>query len=359
LEHDHNKHAATIRVLVADHSPFHTELLVGALKRDPDLQVFGAELNAASLVDASSTHRIDIFILSAFAQGDAQRGLKILQEFHKANPKARAVVLLDSSKPESILEAFRAGAKGFFDHQDSSDLLRRCIRQVHEGHAWVSHDQMTLVLEALAATPKIRAVDGKGMNLLSKREVEVVRCLAEGLTNREIAQRIGLSQHTIKNYLFRIFDKLGVSSRVELLFMTLSGGAAPPLPAQAQLVDSGDSHDETSYISCQKAAENGAVAAQLALARMLWSGRTSDKDVIQAYMWFCVAIDQITLTKNSVKKAMSPSQLATAELQMREWLNKSREIDPLPRAGTSPGYETSQKTLGASFETSAIPHTGR
>ena len=110
-----------------------------------------------------------------------------------------------------------AGARGVFHIQESSDVFCLCIHRVHEGKAWVSHDQLTLVLEALAATPKIRDLDGKGMSLLSKREVQVVRCLAEGLTNREIAERIGLSQHTIKNYLFRIFDKLGVSSRVEVV----------------------------------------------------------------------------------------------------------------------------------------------
>ena len=66
-----------------------------------------------------------------------------------------------------------------------------------------------------------------GLSLLSKREMDVVRSLAEGLTNREIAQRLGLSQHTIKNYLFRVYDKLGVSSRLELLFMTLTQAGAP------------------------------------------------------------------------------------------------------------------------------------
>jgi len=72
-------------------------------------------------------------------------------------------------------------------------------------------------------------VNGNGLSLLSRREMEVVRCLAEGLTNREIAERLQLSQHTIKNYLFRVFDKLGVSSRVELLFMTLNQWSkAPP-----------------------------------------------------------------------------------------------------------------------------------
>ena len=80
------------------------------------------------------------------------------------------------------------------------------------------------LVEALVSTPKIEAINRKGLSLLTKREVEVVRCLAEGMTNREIAERIGLSQHTVKNYLFRIFDKLGVSNRMELLFMTLNQG---------------------------------------------------------------------------------------------------------------------------------------
>src|ERR1700721_2859014 len=171
-------------------------------------------------------------------------------------------MLLDSSKPDSILEAFRTGARGVFYIQESSDVLCLCIHRVHEGKAWVSHDQMTVVLEALAATPKIRAVNGKGMNLLSKREAQVVRCLAEGLTNREIAQRMGLSQHTIKNYLFRIFDKLGVSNRVELLFMTLSQRSAAPLLAPAPRIDPTDGYDAESVNSLRKAAEEVVVPAQ-------------------------------------------------------------------------------------------------
>jgi two-component system, NarL family, nitrate/nitrite response regulator NarL len=208
--HEHSQPALTIRVLVADRSPFHTQLLAAALKRDPAFQVHTSDLTTAALAAVSTRHPVDVFVLTASAEGDAHRGLKILQELRESNPQARAVMLLDSSSPESILDAFRAGARGVFHIQESSDVLCLCIHRVHEGKAWVSHDQLTLVLEALAATPKIRAVNEKGMSLLSKRELQVVRCLAEGLTNREIAERIGLSQHTIKNYLFRIFDKLGV-----------------------------------------------------------------------------------------------------------------------------------------------------
>ncbi len=188
---------------------------------------------------------------------------------------------------------------------------------------------MTLVLEALASTPKIRAVDGKGMDLLSKREVEVVRCLAEGLTNREIAERIGLSQHTIKNYLFRIFDKLGVSNRIELLFMTLSPSTAAPPFFQSLAAAPADGYDDATLVSCRKAAEQGVVTAQLALARMLWTGRASDRNPAQAYMWFSLAIDQVTRTKNNLTKTMHPAQVAAAENRVRALLNQTG-VEPSP-----------------------------
>ena len=73
MEHDRNRHASTIHVLVADNSPFHTQLLVGALGREPDLKVFSSDLNAASVMAASIAHKIDVFVLSAFMDEDAER----------------------------------------------------------------------------------------------------------------------------------------------------------------------------------------------------------------------------------------------------------------------------------------------
>jgi DNA-binding NarL/FixJ family response regulator len=329
MEHDHNEHARTIRVLVADNSPFHTHLLANTLKRDPDLQVVSSELNGASLLATSIGQKIDVFVLGSFGDGKAQRGFQALQELRETNPHARAVMLLDSPKADSILEAFRAGAKGVFDHQGSPEILSLCIRRVHEGQAWVSHEQMALVLDALASRPKIRTVDQNGMELLSEREAEVVRSLAEGLTNREIAQRMGLSQHTIKNHLFRIFDKLGVSNRIELLFMTLSQGTAAPVLLQGLPMDPADrtnllSTDDATLGLCQKAAEQGVAVAQLALARMLSEGPASKRDLIRAHMWFCVAIDELTRMNNNVKAAMNPAQLAEAVRRVHEYFNTSR-----------------------------------
>jgi len=323
MPQDPNQRDRIIRVLVADNSPFHTELLASTLARDPDFEVVSSPLTAVGVAAASRLQLTDVFVLSSFTEGDAQLGLKTLQELRETNPQARAVMLLNSSTPDSILEAFRAGARGVFHIQEDSDVLRRCIHRVHEGQAWVSRDQMTLLLEALISTPKIKAVNRKGMNLLTKREAEVVACLAEGMTNREIAERIGLSQHTIKNYLFRIFDKLGVSNRIELLFMTLSPGAAPP-PLPRENLDSEDAYDEATLGSCQKAAENGVIAAQLALARIFSMGRKSDRDTVEAYAWFSIAADQITCTKNALKQDMTASQIATAERQVRTWHHTTR-----------------------------------
>lgn len=320
MQQELNQPDGHVRVLVADNSPFHTELLAGALTRDPDFQVIASSLSIASVAAAARTQPIDVFVLSAFGEGDAPAGLSILEQLREMNPQVRAVILLNSSSSDSILEAFHAGARGVFHIQEDSDVLRRCIRSVHKGQAWVSREQMTILLEALISTPKIRAVDRQGMNLLTKREAEVVRCLSEGMTNREIAERIGLSQHTVKNYLFRIFDKLGVSNRIELLFMTMNQGTAAPVLLQGLLMDPADGYDDATFASCQKAAENGVVAAQLALARMLSAGRKSDRNLTQAYIWFRIASDQIAQTRNALEAALTPAQAAEAELRIRQYL---------------------------------------
>ncbi|MGA8620626.1 MAG: LuxR C-terminal-related transcriptional regulator [Candidatus Sulfotelmatobacter sp.] len=339
MQQDRNRQDRTIRVLVADNSRFHTQLLVGALSRDPGLKVTSTDLDAASLMSASINQSIDVFVLSALVEAEDQRGFRILQELKETYRNPRVVMLLDSSKPESVLEAFRAGVTGVFDHRESLDMLCQCIRQVYEGRVWINSEQMALVLDSVSSAPQIRAVGGNGLNLLSKREAEVVRCLAEGLTNREIAERLGLSQHTIKNHLFRIFDKLGVSNRIELLFMTLSqGGAATPL-LQDLLKDPCGNYDPATLALLERAAEHGVLAAQLILARIYWIKRACPRDLVNAYLWFSVVLDQLARTKNTVKKAMSPSQLAEAECELRKQLNTGQRTEPSLVEKTASYYE--------------------
>jgi DNA-binding NarL/FixJ family response regulator len=216
-----------IQVLVGDNSRIHSNLLAEALRRDHRLLIVGAVSSSQEFFESAALQTPDVVIISAHIDDDPFGGMAILREFHEGHPTIPAVILLDSQKREVVLDAFRAGARGIFDKHESLKMLCKCVRVVFEGQVWASSSEITFALEALSSVPTSRCTNVGGMNLLSPRELQIVNYLAEGLTNREIAERLGLSRHTIKNYLFRIFDKLGVSNRVELVFLKL----AQPAPA--------------------------------------------------------------------------------------------------------------------------------
>jgi len=227
MQFNQGSESEMIRVLVADDTRIHTQLLADALRRDRQLDVISTPAGSRDVVEAVKLHRVDVVVLSSNLDEEPLRGFEVLRQLRASHPHILAIMLLDSSKRDMVLQAFRAGARGIFSRHDSVEILSKCIRSVREGQIWANSEQMTFAVEALATSPMVRAVDAHGLSLLSKREMDVVRSLAEGLTNREIAERLGLSQHTIKNYLFRVYDKLGVSNRLELLFMTLTQTGAP------------------------------------------------------------------------------------------------------------------------------------
>jgi DNA-binding NarL/FixJ family response regulator len=103
-------------------------------------------------------------------------------------------------------------------------MLCKCINSVSSGQIWINSQQMHYVLEALSDVNTLRVVNSSGKTLLTPREEQVVALVADGLSNREAAHELGLSEHTIKKYLLRIFDKLGISTRVELVLYAISHG---------------------------------------------------------------------------------------------------------------------------------------
>jgi DNA-binding NarL/FixJ family response regulator len=315
-----------IRVLVVANSFSHTQLLVDALNRDRDLEAFSSD--AKLIVEAATAPNVDVLVISSNLDEQANRGYEVLRELHTLRPQLRSIVLLDSSKAEVILEAFRAGARGVFSRHQAIEKLCKCVHCVHQGQIWADSHQMTIALEALSSFPAIRAVDAKGLRLLSARETEIVQCLAEGLTNRGIADRLGLSQHTVKNYLFRVFDKVGVSNRVELLFMTLSQSSSfqTVLNSFLKNYNNGALQDVLALAECQQAAEQGVPMAQLALAQMLWTRKASSKDIVQAYKWYLIATGQIQQTSKTMSRAMTMEQLLHAEQLASDWLKKTPKI---------------------------------
>jgi DNA-binding NarL/FixJ family response regulator len=150
-------------------------------------------------------------------------GFGLLRKISECAPNAKSVILFESHERHLVVDAFRAGAKGVFCLSEADfKSLCRCVEQVHAGHIWGNYAELSEVIQAFSELAPIRVVNADGMRLLTKREEEVVRLVAEGMQNREIAKELKLSEHTIKNYLFHIFEKLGVSSRVELVLYAVS-----------------------------------------------------------------------------------------------------------------------------------------
>jgi len=216
-----------IRVLAADSTRMNSQLLATALERDKRFQVLETAPDARSIVASVLKEKPAVVVISAELDGNPRRGFEVAREVRAAHGEIRIIMLLDTSERSQVVEAFRAGARGVFSRAESLKSLAKCICCVHEGQVWADSKELRYLLEALGEALPLRVIDARGTELLSRREQEVVRCVAEGLSNREIAQRLGLTEHTVKNYLFRIFDKLGVSKRVEVVLYAYSLSSAP------------------------------------------------------------------------------------------------------------------------------------
>lgn len=205
-----------LRVLAADSTAMSTQLLVDALGRSGKFEMIECPSDTRAILPLIKKEKPSVAVISAQLEDPKTPISEVIRNIRAETPDTRVILLLDFSEPSAIIAAFRAGAQGVFCRTEPFHLLAKCIQCVARGEVWASRSELQAVLEALAQ-PALPSSLTLGTGLLSARETDVVRCVAEGLTNREIAQRLKLTEHTVKNYLSRIFDKLGVSSRVEVL----------------------------------------------------------------------------------------------------------------------------------------------
>jgi DNA-binding NarL/FixJ family response regulator len=196
------------------------QLLADVLRRDKHLHVADATGSSVEAILAAPVP--DVVLVSEEIAGGPGNGFDVLRTFRASYPKVRVVMLLDHGDRDLVLHAFRSGARGVFCRCDPLNRLTKCVRAVHGNQIWISGPQLEFVMKALSEAPSTNLVGVNGQVLLSKRERQVVHCLIEGLSNKEIAHELQLSEHTIKNYLFSIFNKLGVSSRVEVVLYAAS-----------------------------------------------------------------------------------------------------------------------------------------
>jgi DNA-binding NarL/FixJ family response regulator len=222
-----------IRVLAAESTRMGSQLLTEALSQEHQLEVVGIEAKERAVVDAVARRKPHVLLLSSTLGGSTTLGFEVTRQVRSGFADTKIILLMDAATPSAVVQAFRSGAQGVFSRSESTKALAKCIISVHQGQVWANSAELRYLLQALREAPAMRMVDSRGDAILSKREQEVVQCVAEGLSNREIGKRLKLTEHTVKNYLFRIFDKLGVSSRVEVVLYAFSvrGMMVEPEPA--------------------------------------------------------------------------------------------------------------------------------
>jgi DNA-binding NarL/FixJ family response regulator len=211
-------------VLIAHGLPLMCDSMVRALASPPySFCASGVAGNATSLLQAVHNQPPDVAVIDSMLQDGTAGALSALREIARGFPKVRTVLVVDDSEQNLIVEAFRAGVAGVLHTQDSIQSAAECIRTVASGEMWAGKIELRALRDAISVTPgAVHMVNAQGAQMLSPRQKELVELVASGMTNKEIAEQMKLSEHTVKNYLFRIFDKLGVSSRAELIIYTLN-----------------------------------------------------------------------------------------------------------------------------------------
>ena len=213
----------TIRVFVAESSRMASEMIEAALSRNRQrFEVHALSTGSSEVLREMEKSKPDVTILSSNLEDGNLTGFKALYQLREAGSTIPVVMLLDSDARDLVIDAFRGGAKGVFSRKDSISFLPRCICAVHSGQFWVNNVQLQHVFETIVRLSPFPVVKPGGMALLTSREQEVTRLVADGLRNEEIALKLGISEHTTRNYLCHIFEKLGLSSRVELVIYALT-----------------------------------------------------------------------------------------------------------------------------------------
>ena len=208
-----------VSVFIAESSRMGCQLMLAALQRSRyGLAAIGFATNSSEALECLNAAAPDVAVISTHLRDGAAAGLKVAREIQASHSKTRVIMVLDSIEETIVVESFRSGASGVFCREEPFELLCKSIHAVHRGQIWANSEAMRFAINALARTPadEVQPDLPKGRFPLTERERSVVQLVMAGLTNRDISRQLNLSEHTVRNYLFRIFNKVGASSRLEL-----------------------------------------------------------------------------------------------------------------------------------------------
>ena len=214
-----------IRVLVANRTAIESELLVDSIGKDRRFVAVGWGVRYADIDNLALNQTPDILLTTPKLDDQPNAGFDVLADFRISYPAVKTVVLLESHDSEFVVQAFRLGARGVFSKDLPLKLLTKCITRVFEGQIWATNEQFGFIMEALAFARNVHPCRGDNQGKLSAREFEVVKSLAEGVSNDRITKRFKLGKTSNHDHTGRRSHKLGVSGHFE---MFSPGRKSPP-----------------------------------------------------------------------------------------------------------------------------------
>lgn len=218
-------HNAPIRIVLADS---HTIYRVGMQKifaRENDVRVIQQTDSLAGLHHAIQCLPTDVILVeSKLIAGTAD----VVSELIRCAPQLKIIVLSSQDDETNPVELYHRGVRGIIPRSISSDLLVKCVRTIVAGETWIDNRSVNLVIEAYRSQP---AAPANSLDRLSPKELAIIPFITQGMSNKEIARKLGTTEQVIKNHLYRMYDKLGVSDRLELVLYCLRNKRVVPGPA--------------------------------------------------------------------------------------------------------------------------------
>jgi DNA-binding NarL/FixJ family response regulator len=226
------KSNAGIRLLMADLPAILSDLLYDAFQPVPDIHVVKPVNDVQHLLDVSKSGTADVILLGSSRVENICSAVALLEVLPDRYKDAKVIVVTQKPGYGEVISLFRAGVKGIICSSNLRfELLCKSIRCVHQGQIWASNEQLAYLVSSVSRPKSTDVTDSYGRPLLTAREQQVLHLLADGLSNLELATVLRLSEHTVKNHLFRIYDKLGVSNRMEAVLYALTPRHTLPPPA--------------------------------------------------------------------------------------------------------------------------------
>ena len=220
---------AQIKVVIADDHPIVRDGLRKLLSTEDDIDVVGEAADGQELLDNLDSWQPDVILLDLRMPNTD--GLTALQTLSSTKNPAKVIILTASEDKNEFVQAMKLGCAGIVLKQTSADLIVKSIRRVHAGEIWLDARTTAAVMRQFAtaeAAAVAGGLRGRERAPLSSREREIVALVAQGYKNKEMAEKMFISEQTVKNHLHNIFDKLGVSDRLELALYAIHKGLHLP-----------------------------------------------------------------------------------------------------------------------------------